>query len=171
MSAVIPLQGEGSELPLGWENIPTLLWDVQVSVCHSCQAFFPGIDQDPMKPWLLEFLSVDHLLLVVSDKSSLSPCQQSVRPTSVLAGNLPLSQALGSQGEDQGPDVLKILCILRLTYSWQGKLHSLSMESLPGFVKTEPFQISPSLLPLLGPCWAPASFEVVKMEPCAPERC
>lgn len=63
-----------------------------------------------------------------------------------------------------GSDVLKILHILRLTCSWQGKLHSVSRESLPGFVKTEQFQISPSLLPPLGPCQASASFGVVRME-------
>lgn len=145
-----------------------------MSVCHGCRAFFPGIDQDPVKPWLprlLEFLSEDHLLLVGSGKSCLAPCQQRIRLTSVLAGNLPLSQALGSQGEDE-PDVLKILHILRLTCSRQGKLHSMSMEPLPGFVKTEPFRVFPSLLHLLGPCWAPAPFGVVRAGPCGrPERC
>lgn len=88
VAAAVPLQGEGSELPLGLlpggRNIPTSPWDVQVAVGHSCRAFVPGIEQDPVKPWLpglLEFLSAHHLLLVGSGKSSLALCQQPLRPT------------------------------------------------------------------------------------------
>lgn len=104
---------------------------------HMGTHFFPGIlaagipvNGSPAPSW--------------NGNSSLSQGQQHIRPTR-QAGNLPLSQALGSQGEDQ-PDVLKTLRVLRLTCSWQGEeFHSVSMESLPGVVKTEPFQISPSL--------------------------
>lgn len=93
----------------------------------------------------------------------LSVSMSAAYQTNKCVGRKP-SSLPGSWITRGGSDVLKILHILRLTCSWQGKLHSVSMKSLPGFVKKEQVQISPSLLPLLGPCQAPASFGVVKME-------
>lgn len=93
----------------------------------------------------------------------LSVSMSAAYQTNKCVGRKP-SSLPGSWITRGGSDVLKILHILRLTCSWQGKLHSVSMKSLPGFVKKEQVQISPSLLPLLGPCRAPASFGGVKME-------
>lgn len=59
VAAAISLQVEGSGLPLGWEDIPASLWDVQVSMCHTWTHIFS------LGYWLLEFLSMDHLLPVV----------------------------------------------------------------------------------------------------------